>query len=518
MASARTQKRSIASGLHGRAPYSNLRAGRASPRISSAISAGWGRRRVVRMSLEPGAERGGRCRSVKRGSRRTTAQRVGRRGAGEVPGDEAVGERAAGARDDPGRWRPRSGAPRRRSNARRCGRALRRRRARARTATAPGRRPSPASARGRRPGRRRPRRRRRARRRPPSTSSAPAASASRPACSPPPTEKLGPVSPKAIEHSPATALGEVYGKRRGSAARGAALADARREERVRLDRRQRAPDDDAGALRGARRLPRAAPPTASARRTRPSARASRSSVRPRARAASASCAGSTSTCAAGVDVHGPRRARRARGAVGHDERRVGAAEGARELQGRARRARGGCGRAGARARRDRARPSPADAGRTPRVDRVDAGERLERARGAERVADLRLEAGGRRGALARPASARASARASAGSLNGVAVAWGLTRSTSGRPASSSAAVAARARPAPSRSGAVRCTASEEAPKPVTNARARTAAACEREHGGALAERHSVAPDAGRGAGAARPWSRAAPRSRRRRRR
>ena len=63
------------------------------------------------------------------------------------------------------------------------------------------------------------------------------------------------------------------------------------------------------------------------------------------------------------------------------------------------------------------------------------------------------------------------ARDSAGSLNGVAVAWGLTRSISGRPASSRARDAARARPAPSRSGAVRCTASEEAPKPVTKSRA-----------------------------------------------
>lgn len=44
---------------------------------------------------------------------------------------------------------------------------------------------------------------------PPSTSHVPATSASRPACNPPPTEKLGPVRWKAIEHSPATAFGDV---------------------------------------------------------------------------------------------------------------------------------------------------------------------------------------------------------------------------------------------------------------------------------------------------------------------
>ncbi len=63
-------------------------------------------------------------------------------------------------------------------------------------------------------------------------------------------------------------------------------------------------------------------------------------------------------------------------------------------------------------------------------------------------------------------SAIARARASAASLNGVAVAWALTRSIAGRPASSSAAAAARASPFPSRSGAVRCTASDATPNPV----------------------------------------------------
>ena len=284
---------------------------------------------------------------------------------------------------------------------------------------------------------------------PPSTRTAAAASASRPACIPPPTEKLGPVRPKAIEHSPGDGVRRRVREAPRLGGPGAALADARGEEGVRLERRERrcrrrrpAPASGPHAPRGARTAASASRTSASAReqpvdrRARDRGQLARRAARGRRGPPDAR----TPSAAAPAAPAGP--------AADH-ERGVGAAEGRGELERRAR-------RAGDRAieqpgrrvrveRRPRRRPQ---AGRRARSRRRTA--RSSSAPAAPSVCPICALNGcttTSRAALGSERAARWRAH-SAASLNGVAVPWALTRSTAGLPASSSAAAARAREPAP----------------------------------------------------------------------
>ncbi len=140
---------------------------------------------------------------------------------------------------------------------------------------------------------------------------------------------------------------------------------------------------------------------------------------------------------------------------GEDQGRVGSAERGRQLERRAR-------LTGHRAREQSrggvriGRPLARSRGKHAPRHRVEASQGLERAGGSERVADLRFEWVdddlARARLTERPSRWRGTRTAS---LKGVAVACAPTRSTLGLPASTRAACAARASPLPSRSGAVR---------------------------------------------------------------
>ena len=283
---------SVAPGRSTGRTYSNLRADVSFPRDLRGIATLPERVRVVRMSVARRAAWGrpvevsNRLRCGRARPRRVATPRRALRRSDSV--EERQERAVAGGEQDRTR-----DVPRRRWSSPR-GRELRPVRPTRSSATAPETTASPASARVLGPASSTATTTTRSAS-PPSTRRTPAARASRPACRPPPTAKLGPVSPKAMEHSPATALGDVYGNDRGRGGSRPALADARGEERVGLEGGEGAAHDDAGAAPAARSAA-----SSSATAARPGGRARRRARgvppgRPRLRRPERSSGGSPST-------------------------------------------------------------------------------------------------------------------------------------------------------------------------------------------------------------------------------